>query len=175
MRPLSSTALALVIVTSGCYSTRSRTVVPREILRHVPSIRDQGQATVDTVDGTPYLLKADHKVRIEIEGDLVSLPVGELVADCPDIPPFATDRYRREKPCHLLDTITSQIHLESTEYFDKGDTRTLINTSIFLGGGVALGVCLSECNSEGKIISGVGLGALALYGIVLAFAHHNSR
>lgn len=175
MHLIPTTALALVLATTGCYSTHSRTVVPREILRHVPALRDQGQATVDTVDGSPYLLKADKKLKIEIKGKLVTLPVSELVADCPDIPPFATDRYRREKPCHLLDTITSQITLATTEQFDRGETRTLINTSIFLGGGVALGACLSECNSEGKIISGVGLGVLALYGIVLAFAHHNSR
>ncbi len=167
--------LAFLVLAAGCYSTHSLTVVPREILRHVPALRDQGQAVVDTFDGPQYVLDADKKVTIVVEGEPITQSVGEFVANCPDIPPFASDSYRREKPCYLLDTSTSQIVLEKTSSFDGGKTRTLINTVVVLGGGVGLGFCLSECATEGKIAAGAGLVGLGLYGLLLVLANHNSK
>ncbi|MBL4637076.1 MAG: hypothetical protein JKY56_24695 [Kofleriaceae bacterium] len=175
MHRLRFVSLLSLVLATGCYSTHSLTVVPREILRHVPALRDQGEAMVDTLDGTEYRLDANKNISIVVDGEPITQSVGEFVANCPDIPPFAGDTYRRERPCYLLDTSTSQITVEKTSSFDSGKTRTLINTVVVLGGGVGLGFCLSECATEGKIAAGAGLVGLGLYGLLLVLANHNSR
>jgi len=111
-------SLLLSLALAGCV-TEQIGVTPREILHHVPELRTRGRATVATSDGA-YELEAARTFEITISGSSRRMSVRELIANCPDVVPFAGDPFRPDPPCLLLDTtiaqfpVTSERHLSPT-------------------------------------------------------------
>jgi hypothetical protein len=121
MRPIAWGVL-LALVSGAC--TRQRvTVTPRGLFRAIPELRSSGRATIEvSPSGTHELASTDvYDVRFSscavfgfaCEGSTTRLTVASLIANCPDIAPFANDPFRREPPCLLLETTTREIQVDS--------------------------------------------------------------
>jgi hypothetical protein len=97
MRPIACAVLA------AC-TTQHVGVTPRELLRHVPELRDQGHAIVEVPPYGTYELSADRTFDVTIGGRHRRMSIRDMVANCPDVPKFAEDTYRN--PACLLENTT---------------------------------------------------------------------
>lgn len=117
------TAFVVVLaLTSAC--TRQRvTVPPRGLFRAIPELRSSGRATIEVApSGTHELARTDvleaafdscTVLGLACERSNKQLTVDQLIANCPDVAPFAGDHFRREPPCLLLETTSHQLQVDS--------------------------------------------------------------
>lgn len=117
------------ILAVGCVTTQV-VVTPREILHHVPDLRMHGHAAVTTSHGT-YELDADRTFDVTIGGKPRRASVRELIANCPDVAPFAGDPFRPDPPCLLLDTTIQRFPLGSERHVSGAVKETVY---VLLGG-----------------------------------------
>ena len=114
-----------MIAAAGCVTAQIG-VTPREILHHVPELRTRGRAIVATSDGT-YELDADRTFDVTIGGAPRRISVREMIANCPDLAPFAGDLFRPDPPCLLLDTTIDQFPLRSERHISP-DAKQVVYT-----------------------------------------------
>jgi hypothetical protein len=119
----------LLLAAAGCV-TETIGVTPREILHHVPELRARGRATVATSSGT-YELDASRTFEVTIGGAPRRISVREMLANCPEVAPFAGATFHRDPPCLLLDTTIDQLPL-TTERHLSPDAK--VAASAALGG-----------------------------------------
>lgn len=114
--------VVVVALASAC--TRQRvTVPPRGLFRAIPELRSSGRATIDvSPSGTHELAKTDvleaafdscTVLGLACERSSRQLTVDQLIANCPDVAPFAGDTFRRQPPCLLLETTSGELQLDS--------------------------------------------------------------
>jgi hypothetical protein len=90
-------------------------VTPRELLHHVPELRAGQTVTV----GDNYELGADDDVDLLIGETRAMIAARSLVADCPDVAPFAGYVYvHPPKGCMLLRDDVRDIRLATHHHVD---------------------------------------------------------
>ena len=118
-----------VVLLTAC-STVHVTVAPRELLHHVVDLRTHGEAEVDVSPSGTEDVEIDQIVTIGAGTNARKSSVKDLIANCPDIAPFAGDTFRRDPPCLLLD-----IH-EPIEVTTRHKSR--VTGKMILGGFLAV-------------------------------------
>ena len=155
---------------------------PADLGGVAPELRERGMATVNAVDhdeasvtSTVAQVRMGDQVSTRIDGELVTLSFGALLANCPAGTIHVDADTRAAYPnCTLLRTGQNDVMVARPLRAD--------NASIFavagLGGTVGLGACAFECRSPWSYASGVtlvGVAAVAVgVGVFLyAMSHHD--
>jgi hypothetical protein len=118
-----------VWVAAGCV-TQHVGVTPRELLHHVPELRQHGRATVATDDGGTYELDAGRVFQVTVDGKPRVLTVREMIANCPDVVPFANDRFRGDPPCLLIGTTVDQLPLDTRHHVDRDMIEVFLGAAL---------------------------------------------
>jgi hypothetical protein len=132
-----------LILCGGCLvSTTPVTVTPRELLHHVVEFRTSGRATVDVLPSGTVELSAAR--TFEVEG--VATTIRELIANCPDTPPFAGYTFEHQPDCLLLQTVVTSFPLGTRRSFNTHRLLVGIGTVALVA--LAIGALVFVCSKS---------------------------
>jgi hypothetical protein len=160
-----------LLVATGC-STVPLSITPQELHHSVPALRQTGEAVVEVEPSGTRRVTQDLVLRASFPrasgwrhwfagDDVRDLSVAQLIANCPDVPPFAGHAFHRNPPCLLQETNTERWVLDTEHRVDWEIVRplgTVALTSVAVGGAVT---CALECDGTPRNIA---IGGFALLG-----------
>ncbi|HTE52276.1 MAG TPA: hypothetical protein VK698_15595 [Kofleriaceae bacterium] len=163
-------------------------MTPRAVHEEIRALRTRGHASVQTTAGRRIDLPADRIVSATFPATLAArlpaaglagpgqeqvtarLTIAELIANCPDVPPFAEDPYRRDPPCLLQATQTPAWIVERERVVDWGTVGDWTVGTASLTAAVGLGVCALACDEPWDRVAGLSLvGGLLVVTVVGAY------
>jgi len=115
-------ATLLALLSSSCIR-QTVTFAPRDLFRSIPELRNDGRARVEVSPNGSHELTRDQVLEVGFEScrafglfcsdEKRILTVDQLIANCPVVPPFREDRFRRQPPCLLLETSSEAIPVDT--------------------------------------------------------------
>lgn len=171
-RPLASSCLVAVCCI-GCVR-QNIWVSPREIAHHVRELRRKGKATVEARPSGSYELTMDETfpavfpsgaskwIAWAVPDKKQNLSVAQLIANCPDVPPFRGEKLRRNPPCLLQQTSSKWWLVDSHRRPDWRLIGGITGGTLAAGGVAGMYVCAQECNGAAKTASTIGVATIAV-------------